>query len=95
MYYNNGFAISIPTTEQYRGDSIASRSIGYGIDSLRVDGTDIFAVYEATKEACQRALEGGGRPILLEFMSYRVQYYSTSNNSFVYCTHSKSGRLED
>lgn len=83
---NNGFAISTPTTEQYRGDGIASRGIGYGIDTLRVDGTDIFAVYEATKEARRRALDGGGRPILLEFMSYRVQHHSTSDDSFAYRT---------
>ena len=83
---NNGFAISTPTSEQYRGDGIASRAIGYGIDALRVDGTDIFAVYEATKEARRRALEGGGRPILLEFMSYRVSHHSTSDDSFAYRT---------
>ena len=84
MCRNNGFAISTPTTEQYRGDGIASRGIGYGIETLRVDGTDIFAVYEATKEARCRALEGGGRPILLEFMSYRVSHHSTSDDAFAY-----------
>ncbi|TVY92877.1 2-oxoisovalerate dehydrogenase subunit alpha, mitochondrial [Lachnellula willkommii] len=52
---NNGFAISTPTSEQYHGDGIASRAAGYGIEALRVDGTDIFAVYEATIEA-RRAL---------------------------------------
>jgi 2-oxoisovalerate dehydrogenase E1 component alpha subunit len=81
---NNGYAISTPTSEQYRGDGIASRGIGYGIQTLRVDGTDIFAVYEATKEARRRALEGGGRPILLEFMSYRISHHSTSDDSFAY-----------
>lgn len=81
---NNGYAISTPTTEQYRGDGIASRGIGYGIDSLRVDGTDIFAVHEATKEARRRALENGGRPILLEMMSYRMSHHSTSDDSFAY-----------
>ncbi|KEF53203.1 2-oxoisovalerate dehydrogenase E1 component, alpha subunit [Exophiala aquamarina CBS 119918] len=81
---NNGYAISTPTSEQYRGDGIASRGIGYGIDSLRVDGTDIFAVHEATKEARRRALENGGRPILLEMMSYRMSHHSTSDDSFAY-----------
>jgi len=83
---NNGFAISTPTTEQYRGDGIASRGLGYGIQTLRVDGTDIFAVYEATKEARRRALEDGGRPILLEFMSYRIAHHGTSDDSFAYRT---------
>jgi 2-oxoisovalerate dehydrogenase E1 component alpha subunit len=84
---NNGFAISTPTAEQYRGDGIASRGIGYGIESLRVDGTDIFAVYSATREARRKALENGGRPILLEFMSYRISHHSTSDDSFAYRTH--------
>ena len=94
---NNGFAISTPSSEQYRGDGIASRAIGYGIDALRVDGTDIFAVYEATVEARRRVLEGGGRPILLEMMSYRVSHHSTSDDSFAYRTRDEveKWRLQD
>lgn len=89
---NNGFAISTPSSEQYRGDGIASRAMGYGIDALRVDGTDIFAVYEATVEARRRALEGGGRPILLEMMSYRISHHSTSDDSFAYRTRDEAER---
>ncbi|KAL1853342.1 hypothetical protein Plec18170_005339 [Paecilomyces lecythidis] len=81
---NNGYAISTPTLEQYRGDGIASRGIGYGIDTIRVDGNDIFAVREATKEARRMALSDGGRPILIEAMSYRVSHHSTSDDSFAY-----------
>ncbi|KAJ5657252.1 uncharacterized protein N7484_000901 [Penicillium longicatenatum] len=81
---NNGFAISTPTLEQYRGDGIASRGVGYGIDTIRVDGNDVFAVYEATKEARKRALSDGGRPVLIEAMSYRVSHHSTSDDSFAY-----------
>jgi 2-oxoisovalerate dehydrogenase E1 component alpha subunit len=81
---NNGYAISTPTLEQYRGDGIASRGIGYGIDTIRVDGNDIFAVRAATKEARRMALENGGRPILIEAMSYRVSHHSTSDDSFTY-----------
>ncbi|KAJ6024481.1 hypothetical protein N7540_005278, partial [Penicillium herquei] len=81
---NNGFAISTPSTEQYVGDGVAVRGMSYGIESIRVDGTDIFAVYEATKEARRKALEGRGKPILLELMSYRVSHHSTSDDSFAY-----------
>lgn len=83
MCRNNGLAISTPTHEQYRGDGIASRAIPYGMETIRVDGTDIFAVYKATKEARRKALEEN-RPILLEFMSYRVSHHSTSDDSFAY-----------
>ncbi|MCJ1451415.1 hypothetical protein MMC28_001752 [Mycoblastus sanguinarius] len=81
---NNGYAISTPTLEQYRGDGIASRGIGYGIDTIRVDGNDIFAVREVTKEARRMALEDGGKPVLVEAMSYRVSHHSTSDDSFAY-----------
>ena len=81
---NNGFAISTPTLEQYRGDGIASRGIGYGIETIRVDGNDIFAVHKVTKEARRLALQDGGKPVLIEAMSYRVSHHSTSDDSFAY-----------
>jgi 2-oxoisovalerate dehydrogenase E1 component alpha subunit len=81
---NNGFAISTPSIEQYRGDGIASRGLGYGIDTIRVDGNDIFAVYQAMLEARALALSEGCRPVLVEAMSYRVSHHSTSDDSFAY-----------
>lgn len=81
---NNGYAISTPTLEQYRGDGIASRGTGYGIDTIRVDGNDIWAVREATLKARELALKDGGRPVLIEAMSYRISHHSTSDDSFAY-----------
>ena len=81
---NNGYAISTTTLEQYRGDGIASRGIGYGIDTIRVDGNDIWAVREVIKKAREMALRDGGKPILVEAMSYRVSHHSTSDDSFAY-----------
>lgn len=85
---NNGYAISTPTLEQYRGDGIASRAAGYGINSIRVDGNDILAVREVTKRAkalCLGENDGGAtKPVLIEAMSYRVSHHSTSDDSFAY-----------
>src|SRR5690242_10414653 len=81
---NNGYAISTPTSDQYRGDGIASRGAGYGMSTLRVDGNDIFAVRRAVKAARALALEDGGRPVLVECMAYRVGHHSTSDDSFAY-----------
>jgi len=81
---NNGYAISTPTLEQYRGDGIASRGIGYGVDTIRVDGNDIWAVREAVKKARELALEDGGKPVLIEALTYRVSHHSTSDDSFAY-----------
>lgn len=84
---NNGYAISTPTLEQYRGDGIVSRAAGYGINSIRVDGNDILAVREVTKRAkalCLGADGGSTKPVLIEAMSYRVSHHSTSDDSFAY-----------
>jgi 2-oxoisovalerate dehydrogenase E1 component alpha subunit len=80
---NNGFAISTPTLEQYKGDGIASRGVGYGIDTARVDGNDIMAVREVTMRARDIALKEQ-KPVLIEAMSYRVSHHSTSDDSFAY-----------
>lgn len=81
---NNGFSISTASLEQYKGDGIASRGLGYGIDTIRVDGNDIFAVREAMIQARKMATEGECRPILIEAMSYRISHHSTSDDSFAY-----------
>lgn len=80
---NNGYAISTPTLEQYKGDGIASRGIGYGIDTIRVDGNDVMAVYAVTQAARELAVSCQ-RPVLVEAMSYRVSHHSTSDDSFAY-----------
>ncbi|CAH1793114.1 unnamed protein product [Owenia fusiformis] len=80
---NNGYAISTPTTDQYRGDGIASRGSGYGMASVRVDGNDTFAVYNVTKAAREVAV-GHNRPVLIEAMTYRVGHHSTSDDSSAY-----------
>eukprot|EP01028_Stygiella_incarcerata_P003445 TRINITY_DN1687_c0_g1_i2.p2 TRINITY_DN1687_c0_g1~~TRINITY_DN1687_c0_g1_i2.p2 ORF type:complete len:270 (+),score=73.26 TRINITY_DN1687_c0_g1_i2:723-1532(+) len=80
---NNGFAISTPTSEQFKGDGIASRGFGYGIPSIRVDGNDMLAVIEVTKKARDLTIERKG-PVLIEAMSYRRGHHSTSDDSSLY-----------
>ncbi|KAG6361892.1 hypothetical protein INS49_010121 [Diaporthe citri] len=81
---NNGYSISTPALEQYRGDGIASRGVGYGIETIRVDGNDMWAIREATKRAREMTLQDGGKPVLVEALTYRVGHHSTSDDSFAY-----------
>lgn len=41
--------------------------------SIRVDGNDVFAVYNATKEARRRAV-AENQPFLIEAMTYRLAH---------------------
>ncbi len=76
---NNGYAISTPSTEQFAGDGIASRGIGYGVKTIRVDGNDVLAVYQATQLAREIAL-AENCPVLIEAMTYRLSAHSTSDD---------------
>lgn len=76
---NNGYAISTPAEEQFAGDGIASRGLGYGVKTIRVDGNDTFAVYAATQQARAIALKENC-PVLIEAMTYRLAAHSTSDD---------------
>ena len=80
---NNGYAISTPTSEQYRGDGIAGHGRGYGMRAIRVDGNDFFAVHNATK-AAREYIVRESKPALIEAMTYRIGHHSTSDDSTAY-----------
>ncbi|NQY64288.1 MAG: thiamine pyrophosphate-dependent dehydrogenase E1 component subunit alpha [Alteromonadaceae bacterium] len=82
---NNGYAISTPSDEQFKGNGIASRGVGYGIKTIRIDGNDILAVMKATQTARAYALKENA-PVLIEAMSYRLGAHSTSDDPSGYRT---------
>ena len=79
---NNGWAISVPSSEQYAAP-IAARAAGYGFPGVRVDGNDVLAVFAVTKEAVERARAGDG-PTLIEAITYRVGSHSTADDASRY-----------
>ena len=80
---NNGWAISTPITAQTRAQTLADKAIGYGMPAARVDGADVLAVYEATREAAERARAGGG-PTFVEAVTYRCAPHATADDPSVY-----------
>ncbi|XVE86514.1 hypothetical protein DITRI_Ditri18aG0039800 [Diplodiscus trichospermus] len=80
---NNGWAISTPTSDQFRSEGIAVRGQAYGVQSIRVDGNDALAIYSAV-HAARRMAVNEQRPILIEALTYRVGHHSTSDDSTKY-----------
>ena len=80
---NNGWAISLPVERQTRSESIAEKAIAYGMPGVLVDGNDVFAVYQATAAAGERARSGGG-PTLIECLSYRLGDHTTADDATRY-----------
>ena len=75
---NNIYAISVPEKLQVAG-SIVGRAAGYGFPGVEVDGNDVLAVYEAAKEAFERARRGEG-PTLIEAKTYRLTAHSSDDD---------------
>lgn len=76
---NNHWAISCPFSKQTAAACIAVRAAGYGIEGWRVDGNDVLAVYSVTRQAVEKARNGGG-PTLIESVTYRMGPHSTSDD---------------
>ena len=67
---NNLYAVGTRQSDVRKVEDIADRGVAYAIPGLAVDGNDVIAVYEACKEAVDRARAGMG-PTLIECKTYR------------------------
>jgi pyruvate dehydrogenase E1 component alpha subunit len=80
---NNQWAISTPVSAQTHAETLADKAVGYGMPGTRVDGGDVLAVYEATREAVERARAGEG-PSFIEAVTYRAAPHATADDPRAY-----------
>jgi pyruvate dehydrogenase E1 component alpha subunit/2-oxoisovalerate dehydrogenase E1 component alpha subunit len=76
---NNGYAYSTPTSRQCAAERLADKAAGYGIPGVRADGNDVLETYQVTREAVDRARQGGG-VTLIELMTYRRKGHAEHDN---------------
>jgi len=76
---NNQWAISVPLSGQTASENSACKAEAYGFEGVQVDGNDVIGVYQATKEAVDKARNGGG-PTLIEAVTYRLGGHSSSDD---------------
>jgi TPP-dependent pyruvate/acetoin dehydrogenase alpha subunit len=72
---NNLYGASTPVSMVVKTKHISDRACAYGIPGLTIDGNDVLAVYEAAREAVDRARAGKGST-LLELLTYRITGHS-------------------
>ena len=90
---NNRWAISVPFEEQAAAP-IWTRARGYGFSGVQVDGNDVLAVLQVTKEAAARARAGGG-PTLIEALTYRMGPHLTNDEPSRYRSDDEVGRWQE
>ena len=77
---NNGYGLSTPNKEQFKGDSLAVRGKGYGIESLSIDGNNLLEVYSTVKEKLE-IIRNEPRPILLECYTFRMRGHEEASGT--------------
>ena len=80
---NNNYAISVPQDLQMAVQDVAVRAQGYAMPGVVVDGQDVLDVYQATREAADRARAGEG-PTLVEAKVHRLTSHSSDDDQRVY-----------
>ena len=80
MIENNGYGLSTPSSEQFACENIADRAIGYGMESMIIDGNDFFEVQEAVTKA--RKLATSGKPVLIEAQTFRMRGHEEASGTF-------------
>jgi pyruvate dehydrogenase E1 component alpha subunit/2-oxoisovalerate dehydrogenase E1 component alpha subunit len=69
---NNQWAYSTPVGRQVPVGDLADRAKAYGVPGLIVDGNDVTAVYQTTKDAVARCRAGEG-PVIIEAKTHRMR----------------------
>jgi 2-oxoisovalerate dehydrogenase E1 component len=72
---NNMYATEVPFAYSSANPDVGDRAAMYKMPGYIVDGNDVLAVYEAAKEAAERARAGGG-PSLIECKTYRTRAHA-------------------
>lgn len=76
---NNQWAISVPREKQTKSPTLAQKAIAYDMPGIQVDGNDALAMYQATRDALERARAGGG-PTFIEGVTYRLSMHTTADD---------------
>lgn len=77
---NNRWAISVPISKQMGSETVVQKACAYGMRAIQVDGNDIFAVYKASREAVQHAIEHN-EPTFIEAITYRLGDHTTADDA--------------
>ena len=75
---NNQYAYSTPLDKQFAVPPV-QRATAYGFEGVSVDGNDVEAMFEATRIARERAINGGG-PTLIEAVTMRMHGHAAHDD---------------
>jgi TPP-dependent pyruvate/acetoin dehydrogenase alpha subunit len=78
---DNGWAYSTPTGRQAANPDFTSRGPAYGVKAWPVDGNDVLAMYEGTRQAVEHARRGDG-PALVIAKTMRMKGHAEHDDAW-------------
>jgi 2-oxoisovalerate dehydrogenase E1 component len=80
---NNQWGLSTPSSEQFRCKQFIDKGIGYGMETMQVDGNNILEVYHAVQDIT-RQQRVRPRPFLLECVTFRMRGHEEASGTKYY-----------
>ena len=80
---NNQWGLSTPSNEQFRCKQFIDKGIGYGIETMQIDGNNVLEVANAVAEIKNRIKEKS-RPFLLECITFRIRGHEEASGTKYY-----------
>jgi len=77
---NNGYGLSTPVNEQYRCENLADRGLGYGMESIIVDGNNVLEVID-TISRIREEQKTSPKPVLVEFKTFRMRGHEEASGT--------------
>jgi len=77
---NNGYGLSTPVSEQYRCENLADRGIGYGMESLIIDGNNILEVFQTVRKKAAQ-IRKKPAPVLIECQTFRMRGHEEASGT--------------
>lgn len=72
---NNLYAMGTALARSQSQTDLCAKAASHKVPALKVDGMDVLAVHEATRQAAQQVRAGSG-PFFLEYATYRFRAHS-------------------
>ncbi|MCA6500549.1 MAG: dehydrogenase E1 component subunit alpha/beta [Chitinophagaceae bacterium] len=77
---NNGYGLSTPVSEQYRCRQLADKGVGYGMETVVIDGNNLLAVHDTIRGVRDYCLREK-KPYLIECMTFRMRGHEEASGT--------------
>lgn len=77
---NNGYGLSTPSNDQFKCEQFIDKGIGYGMETLQIDGNNILDVYHAISDISE-SMRQNPRPILVEALTFRMRGHEEASGT--------------